>query len=98
MYKQGVIAKQLNKDKGDLIYWYETFKEEYNKNNRNWRRKKTYSVRPNNLNLEEYKNLLLNKLKDTLEISGFCMDDLGQHLLHATAVSKDKFGGEGILQ
>src|SRR5690242_17459848 len=39
--RTGVIAKQLNKDKGDLIYWYETFKEEYNKTKRSWRRKKS---------------------------------------------------------
>ena len=36
-----------------------------------WKRKKVYSVKPENLNLDEYKNLLLNKLKDSLEIAGF---------------------------
>ena len=32
---------------------------------------KSYSVKPENLNLDEYKNLLFNKLKDSLEIAGF---------------------------
>jgi ATP-dependent DNA helicase DinG len=39
-------------------------------------KEKSYSVKPENLNLDEYKNLLLNKLTDSLEIAGFKMDDL----------------------
>jgi hypothetical protein len=31
--------------------------------------------------LEEYKNLLLEKLKDTLAITGFNVNDLGQEKL-----------------
>ena len=27
--RTGVIAKLLGKDKGDLVYWYETYTEEY---------------------------------------------------------------------
>ena len=27
--RAGVLAKLLGKDKGDLVYWYETFTEEY---------------------------------------------------------------------
>jgi DNA polymerase elongation subunit (family B) len=93
--RTGVIAKLLNKDKGDLIYWYETFKEEYNKTKRSWKRKKSYSVKPENINLDEYKKLLLDKLKDTLEITGFKMDDLVQHQTHApAAISMNKFGGQ----
>ena len=43
--------------------------------------KKSYSVKPEKINLEEYKNLLLKKLKDTLEIAGFNMNDLRQEKL-----------------
>ena len=32
--------------------------------------------KPEKINLEEYKNLLLKKLKDTLEIAGFNVIDL----------------------
>jgi hypothetical protein len=38
---------------------------------RKWKREKTYSIEPKNLNLVEYKKVLLKKLKDTLEITGF---------------------------
>ena len=78
--RAGVLAKLLGKDKGDLIYWYETFAEEYVKSKKCWKRKRSYSVKPEKINLNEYKNLLLKKLKDTLEI-GFNMSGLRQEKL-----------------
>lgn len=48
-----------------------------------------YSIKPENLNLDEYKNLLLNKLTDSL---GFNMDDLRLQLSHTTTISVNKFG------
>jgi DNA polymerase, archaea type len=51
------LAKLLDKDKGDLVYWYETYALEYAKSKQCWDRKKNYSVKPENLNLDEYKNL-----------------------------------------
>ena len=47
-------------------------------------KEKSYSVKPDNVNLDEYKNLLLKKLTDSLDITGFNMDDL---------ISVNKFGG-----
>ena len=44
------------------------------------RGKGDYSVKPEKINLEEYKNLLLKKLKDTLAITGF-NNDLRQEKL-----------------
>ena len=76
--RAAVLAKLLDKDKGDLVYWYETFTEEYVKSKKCWKRKRSYSVKPEKINLEEYKNLLLRKLKDTLEIAGFNVNDLKQ--------------------
>lgn len=84
--RTGVLARLLGKDKGDLVYWYETFTEEYNESKQFCRRKRDYSVKPENLNLDEYKDLLLNKLEDTLEIIGFNMDDLRLRLSHETGV------------
>jgi Rad3-related DNA helicase len=78
--RTGRLAKLLVKDKGDLVYWYETYTEEYDKRKQCWKRKKSYSVKPENLNLDTYKNLLLNKLTDTLEIAGFKMNDLMSHM------------------
>ncbi|MGC2573368.1 MAG: DNA polymerase domain-containing protein, partial [Candidatus Nitrosopolaris sp.] len=62
--RTGILAKLLHKDKGDLVYWYETSSEVYVKSKRCWKSKRDYSIYPENLNLDEYKNLLLNKLKD----------------------------------
>jgi hypothetical protein len=90
--RTGILAKLLGRDKGDLVHWYETYEDEYVKSKQSWKRKRSYSVKPENLNLDEYKKLLLDKLKDTLEITGFKIDDLVQYPLHATAVSIDKFG------
>ena len=90
--RTGVLANLLDKDKGDLIHWYEIYHDEYVEKKKSWKREKSYSVKPENINLEEYKHLLLNKLKDTLEITGFNMDDLKQYLLHATKVPMNKFG------
>ncbi len=70
--RAGVLAKLLGKDKGDLVYWYETYTEEYVESKKCWKRKRrSYSVKPEKIKLEEYKNLLLKKLKDTLQIAGF---------------------------
>jgi DNA polymerase elongation subunit (family B) len=74
--RTGILAKLLHKYKGDLVYWYETYEDIYVESRHCWRRKKRYSVKPENLNLDEYKNVLLNKLKDSLEIAGFNMDEL----------------------
>ena len=52
--------------------------------------KKRYSVKPENLNLDEYKNLSL-KLTDSLEITGFNVDDLRLRLSHATTISITEF-------
>ncbi len=53
-------------------------------------KEKSYSVKPENLNLDEYKNLLL-KLTDSLEITGFNMDDLRLRLSHTTTISITEF-------
>jgi len=90
--RAAALAKLLYKDKGDLVYCYETFTEEYIASKKCWKRKKSYSVKPENLNLEEYKNHLLKKLKDTLEIAGFNMDDLKQQELskHTATILKSQ--------
>jgi DNA polymerase, archaea type len=91
--RTGILAKLLGKDKGDLVYWYETFTKVYVKSKQCWKKKKGYSVKPENLNLDGYKELLLNKLKDNLEITGFNMDDLRLQLSHKTTISVNKFRG-----
>jgi hypothetical protein len=96
--RPGILGKLLDKDKGDLVYWYDTYTEEYNKRKQCWKRKKSYSVKPENLNLDAYKNLLLNKLTDSLEIAGFKMDDLRENVPHGKTMPINKFGGITIEQ
>jgi len=89
--RAAALARELDKDKGDLVYWFETFTEEYVASKKCWKRKKRYSVKPENLNLEEYKNSLFKKLKDTLEITGFNVDDLRrQQLLSQHTTNSDQ--------
>jgi DNA polymerase elongation subunit (family B) len=71
--RTGVIAKLLEKDKGDIIHWYETVKEIKIIKNGKHRIVKGYSVKPINLHIEQYRKILLSKLKDTLEISGISL-------------------------
>ena len=52
--------------KGDTVCWYETLSKPSNKS--------TYSIKPDNLNLEKYKRILLSKLNDILEIIGIRTD------------------------
>jgi DNA polymerase elongation subunit (family B) len=76
-----VIGKLLEKDKGEEIYWYETIdKDEQTKDN--------YSITaptPNNTNLQEYKSILLDKLKDTMEITGFDIIKIRSAVMSETA-------------
>jgi DNA polymerase, archaea type len=59
-----VLAKMLGARKGDTVCWYETLSGQNNR---------TYSAKPDNLNLEKYKRILLSKLNDIFEIIGFDM-------------------------
>lgn len=78
------LAELLDKDKGDLVYWYDTYKEVYigKGKNRRCKKVKSYSVElePENLYLDSYKELLLKKLKDSLEITGFNITALKQKI------------------
>ena len=79
--RQRRLAQLLDKDKGDLVHWYETHEDVYVESKRCRKGGKTYSVKPENLNLYGYKKLLLRKLKDSLEITGFNTAALEQELL-----------------
>ena len=68
--RTGILAKELDKDKGDLVYWYATYEDIYVKSKQCWKSNKGYSVKPENVNLSGYKKLLLKKRKDSLEITG----------------------------
>jgi hypothetical protein len=75
------------------VHWYETHEHEFVERKQCWKKKKSYFVKPENLNLDEYKDFLLNKLKDSLEIAGFNMDSLRKHRSYAKTLHIIKFGG-----
>jgi DNA polymerase I len=79
--RTGVLARILDKDKGDLVYWYETIMIDKIVSSKKQKIKNSYSTKPENLNLEKYKRILLSKLNDTLEIAGFDMDNIRLQLL-----------------
>jgi hypothetical protein len=78
--RPGILGKLLEKDKGEQVHWFET----------NAKDKETGGyfsiVTPlyENINLQAYKNLLLDKLKDTLEISGFDAVAIKQEIINRT--------------
>jgi DNA polymerase I len=83
-YKQSVragrIGRLLEKDKGEEIQWFETKHKDKDTGG-------NYSVitpESKNLNLQKYKIILLDKLKDTLEIVGFDMADIKSEILLKT--------------
>jgi DNA polymerase, archaea type len=84
--RTGILARILDKDKGDMVYWYDTVKINERVSSENSSKKQkvknSYSTKPENLNLEKYKHLLLSKLNDTLEIVGFNIADLRLLLLN----------------
>jgi hypothetical protein len=82
--RTGVLARILDKDKGDIVYWYETVMIDKIVSSKKQKIKNSYSIKPENLNLEKYKYLLLSKLNDTLEIVGFNIADLRMLLLNST--------------
>ena len=94
--RTGILAKLPDKDKGDLVYWYETYEDIYVESKHCLKRKKVYSIKPENLNLDEYKSLLLNKLKDSLEITGFNTAALERKLFEPNTISHMAMPPRGV--
>jgi DNA polymerase elongation subunit (family B) len=65
--RTGVLAGLLNKDKGEEVFWYEIIEKDQTTNG-------TFTITTpssEEINIKKYKNYLLKKLSDTLEIAGF---------------------------
>lgn len=65
--RTGLLGRLLEKDKGEQVWWYEIIGVD-NETKSNF---STSIPKPENVNIKKYKELLFNKLKDTLEITGF---------------------------
>ena len=72
-----VLANMSGKQKGETVSWYETLSGSSNKS--------TYSIKSDILNLDKYKTILLNKLRDILELTG--------QLLYPKTIPITRFGG-----
>ena len=53
--RTGIIARLLEKEKGDIIHWYEMVKEVKTNKRSKQRIVKGYSITPENVNMKLYK-------------------------------------------
>jgi DNA polymerase, archaea type len=75
--RTGVLAKLLDKDKGEEVFWYEIIDEDKSTNG-------TFTIEtPTSemININKYKSYLINKLSDTLEVAGFNVPGLRSALI-----------------
>jgi len=68
-----VLGLELNAGEGDLVYWYESLSN-----------KRGYSTKIKDLSIKKYKQILWNKIEDMLEIAGYEVGKIKQHLLYET--------------
>ncbi|WP_148687352.1 DNA polymerase domain-containing protein [Candidatus Nitrosocosmicus hydrocola] len=78
--RAGLLGRLLDKGQSDEVYWFETVHEdEYTK-----RSFSTMVPVAENINLQKYRKTLLDKLKDTLEITGFNVEEINSKLSKST--------------
>ncbi|ALI35433.1 DNA polymerase I [Candidatus Nitrosocosmicus oleophilus] len=70
--RTGKVGRLMNKDKGEVIQWYET-KNIDKETSENY---STSAPDPENVNLDHYIDRLFEKLKRTLEITGFDVQEI----------------------
>ena len=78
--RTGFLGRLLEKDKGEGIRWYEIHGIDAET-------KGSFSTsipKPENVNIKKYKKLLFDKLKDTLEITGFDIEKIRLDILEDT--------------
>ncbi|MPZ06840.1 MAG: hypothetical protein GEU26_10590 [Nitrososphaeraceae archaeon] len=78
--RTGILANLLEKDKGEEVFWFEVIQKDNTTN-------KAFSIKTptqHELNLRAYKCLLLDKLYDTLEITGIDLIGIRLELLQNT--------------
>jgi DNA polymerase I len=78
--RTGVLGRILGKDKGEEVYWFETKSKDKDTDGNFSVIVPSYEI----LNLQRYKSMLLDKLKDTLEIAGFNIEDIKLDILKRT--------------
>jgi DNA polymerase elongation subunit (family B) len=66
-----VLGLELGAGKGELVYWYESLAN-----------KRGYSTKIKDLSIKKYKQILLNKIEDILEIAGYNVTEVKKDLLY----------------
>jgi hypothetical protein len=66
-----VLSLELAAGKGELVYWYETLAN-----------KRGYSTKVKDLSVRKYKEILWDKIEDTLEIADYNITKIKQDLLY----------------
>lgn len=78
--RTGILGRLLGREKGEEVYWYETNRKDGDTGGK-------FSITPptaENLNLLQYKLLLLDKLKDTLKIADMDVEGIRLETLKKT--------------
>jgi hypothetical protein len=70
-----MLGLELGADKGELVYWYESFAT-----------KRGYSTRIKDLSVSKYKGILWDKIQDMLEIAGYNVTKIRLDLLYESEV------------
>lgn len=70
-----MLGLELDADKGELVYWYESFAT-----------KRGYSTRIKDLSVSKYKGILWDKIQDMLEIAGYNVTKIRLDLLYESEV------------
>jgi hypothetical protein len=78
--RAGILAKLLEKDKGDEVYWFEVT----HRDNKTDKAFSTTVPTLSEINYRAYKHLLLDKLHNTLEIAGLDVNGIRLELLQNT--------------
>jgi hypothetical protein len=68
-----VLGLELGASKGELVHWYESLAN-----------KRGYSTKVKDLSIKKYKQILLDKIEDILEIAGYDIAKIKQGLLCET--------------
>jgi hypothetical protein len=66
-----VLGIELGASKGELVYWYESLAN-----------KRGYSRKVKDLSVRKYKQILWDKIEDTLEVAGYKITKIKQDLLY----------------
>ena len=66
-----ILGLELGADKGEIVYWYESLANQ-----------RGYSTKIKDLSIKKYKEILWEKVEDTLEIAGYTTEKIKSNLFY----------------